>query len=113
MEWGKDLYLPLHDQLKGLFEQYFAERSLEGGEYVFSSQRCQNQPLSASDIRNKLRWAAGEAGLDTTITPHTLRHCTATHLTIKNVPQETIASILGHADLRSTMRYQHLAVDQH
>ncbi|MEK5039873.1 tyrosine-type recombinase/integrase [Sporosarcina sp. FSL K6-3457] len=67
-----------------------------------------NQPLSASDIRNKLRWVAG---LDTPITPHTLRHCTATYLTTKNVPQHTIVSILGHADLRSTMRYQHLAAD--
>ncbi|WP_445327019.1 tyrosine-type recombinase/integrase [Sporosarcina sp. FSL K6-1508] len=31
--------------------------------------------------------------------PHTLRHCTATHLTKRNVAQHTIASILGHADL--------------
>lgn len=108
---GKDLYLPLHDQLKELFEQYFTLHYPEGSRYVFPSNRCPDQPLSASDIRNKLRSAASQAGLDPSITPHTLRHCTATHLTIRNVPQHTIASILGHADLRSTMRYQHLVVD--
>lgn len=79
--------------------------------FVFPSRKVPNQPLSASDIRNKLRLAANHAGLDSAITPHTLRHCTATHLTINNVPQHKIASILGHADLRSTMRYQHLTVD--
>ncbi|MEK4406199.1 tyrosine-type recombinase/integrase [Sporosarcina sp. FSL K6-6792] len=105
------MYLPLHDQLKGLFEQYFAKYDLEEHGYVFPSTLCPDQPLSVSDIRNKLRWTASQAGLNSLITPHTLRHCTATHLTIRTVPQHTIASILGHADLRSTMRYQHLAVD--
>lgn len=109
---GKDLYLPLHDHLIGLFEVYFEERFLETEKYVFPSSKFPTQPLSPSDIRNKLRSAARLAGLDaSSLTPHTLRHCTATHLTIKKVPQHTIASILGHADLRSTMRYQHLAVD--
>lgn len=96
---------------KGLFEQYFAKYDLEEHGYVFPSTRCPDRPHSASDIRNKLRWTASQAGLNSLITPHILRHCTATHLTIRTVPQHTIASILGHADLRSTMRYQHLVVD--
>ena len=33
------------------------------------------------------------------------------HLTIKNVEQRKIATILGHTELRSTMRYQHLSID--
>lgn len=107
---GKDLYLPLHAALQAPIEQYLSEHLTRESRYVFPSNRCPDQPLSPSDIRNKLRWVAHSAGLDISITPHTLRHCTATHLTIRNVPQHTIASILGHADLRSTMRYQHLAV---
>lgn len=107
---GKDLYLTLQESLQAPFEQYLAEHLTTESRYIFPSTRCPDQPLSASDIRNKLRLAASNAGIDQAITPHTLRHCTATHLTIRNVPQHTIASILGHADLRSTMRYQHLAV---
>lgn len=108
---GKDHYLPLHPHLKDLFESYFTEHLSTTSNYVFPSNRIPSQPLSASDIRNKLRYAARLADLSETITPHTLRHCTATHLTIQNVPQTKIATILGHADLRSTMRYQHLAVE--
>lgn len=108
---GKDHYLPLHPLLKELFEWYFEFVLDERSVYVFPSARIPSQPLSASDIRNKLRFAAELAGITETITPHTIRHCTATHLTIQNVSQTKIASILGHADLRSTMRYQHLAVE--
>lgn len=108
---GKDQYLPLHNRLRDLFDQYFTDQLPPGSRYVFPSPKCPDQPISASHIRNKLRIAATLAGIDTPISPHTLRHCTATHLTIQNVPQHTIASILGHTDLRSTMRYQHLAVD--
>lgn len=108
---GKDLYLPLHDHLKELIISYYTEHLPVNSHYIFPSSRCNNQPLSPSDIRNKLKKAAELANLRIPITPHTLRHCTATHLTLRNVPQLTIASILGHADLRSTMRYQHLAVD--
>lgn len=105
---GKELYLPLHNQLKEQFEVYFAEHLIKGNPYVFPSSRRSNQPLSASDIRNKLRLAASQAGLESSISPHMLRHCRAMHLTDRNVPQRTIANILGHSDLRSTMRYQDL-----
>ena len=108
---GKELYLPLHDQLNEQFDQYFSNHLIEGSSYVFPSIRRTNQPLSASDIRNKLRLAASHAGLDSSLTPHMLRHCRAMHLTDRNVPQRTIANILGHSDLRSTMRYQDLTAN--
>ncbi|MFC5589094.1 tyrosine-type recombinase/integrase [Sporosarcina soli] len=86
---GKDLYLPLYVALQAPIEQYLSEHLTRESRYVFLSNRCPDQPLSPSDIRNKLRLAAYSAGLDTSITPHTPRHCKATHLTIHNVPQHT------------------------
>lgn len=108
---GKDQYLPLHPKLAEMFQNYFLTELPAKEKYVFPSPKIPNQPLSASAIRNKLRIAAQMADLPDSITPHTIRHCTATHLTLKNIPQRKIASILGHADLRSTMRYQHLMVE--
>lgn len=108
---GKDQYLPLHDTLCNLFEEYFSLVIPSDSRYVFPSPKYPDQPISPSDVRNKLQLLAERAGVDTSITPHTLRHCTATHLTLRNIPQHTIANILGHADLRSTMRYQHLTVE--
>lgn len=108
---GRDHYLPVHPKLIDLFTRYSAECVANANDFVFASERKPEQPVSASHIRNILRKAAEQAGLQQHITPHTLRHCTATHLTIQNVPQTKIASILAHTDLRSTMRYQHLAVE--
>lgn len=108
---GKDLYLPIHDNLRMLFKKFFANKLSEENKFMFQSIKIPNQPLSAADVRKKLKIAASMAGIESNVTPHLLRHCTATHLTINNVEQRKIANILGHSDLRSTIRYQHLSVD--
>lgn len=43
--------------------------------------------------------------------PNVMRHSTATHLTLLDVDQKFIASILGHADLQSKGRSQQLNVE--
>lgn len=106
---GKDLYVPMHDKLIREYVQYKQECPCTT--YVFPSPKFVTQPISAADVRSKLKKAAILAHIQKKITPHTLRHTTATHLTLKKVDQRTIAAILGHADLRSTMRYQHLSVE--
>lgn len=108
---GKDLYLPIHDRLMELLVDYFQNPSSQNNEFVFPSRKFPTQPVSAADVRLKLKKYAKAANIDKHITPHSIRHSTATHLTIKKVDQRTIASILGHSDLRSTMRYQHLAIE--
>lgn len=40
---------------------------------------------------------------------HVLRHSFASHLAMAGVPMRTIAELLGHGDMRVTMRYAHLA----
>lgn len=107
---GKDLYLPLHPKLTDLlYEQIYSYQT--ESEYVFPSPKFINQPISASDVRNNLKKIQNLADIKTRITPHLIRHCTATHLTLKGADQRYLANILGHSDLRSTMRYQHLNVD--
>ncbi len=43
------------------------------------------------------------------ITPHVLRHTTATIMTQRGVPSLTVANLLGHASLATTRRYAHHA----
>lgn len=40
---------------------------------------------------------------------HTLRHTCASHLVMAGVDLPTIAKILGHTDIKTTMIYSHLA----
>jgi integrase len=43
------------------------------------------------------------------LTFHDLRHDTASTLTMSGVPLRTVAEILGHRDMRMTVRYAHLS----
>lgn len=55
-------------------------------------------------IKRAFRTACEKAGLDRTVTPHTLRHTAASWMAEAGIPMSEIAAVLGHRDSRTTER---------
>lgn len=83
-------------------------RSLNNkSEWVFSGQ-YKGEPYSASSVRQVMKRAVEAVGLEKKATPHTLRHCFATHLLEAGTDLRFIQALLGHSSIKTTTIYTHL-----
>jgi integrase/recombinase XerD len=66
-------------------------------------------PVSSETVRRVCRQAGEAAHLSNPISPHTLRHCVATHLLEEAIDLRRIQVLLGHRNLKTTARYLHVS----
>jgi integrase/recombinase XerD len=78
--------------------------------HVFVNMR--GQALSRQGLYKIVQRHARAAGLDTRMSPHTLRHTFATHLLAGGCDLRSLQEMLGHADIGTTQIYTHLSAEQ-
>ena len=67
--------------------------------------------LSRQSAWNALRDAAERAGVTEPVSPHTLRHCFATHLLEGGADIRVVQELLGHASVATTQVYTLVTLD--
>jgi len=75
----------------------------------FNIQEDKSVSLTRGAVNYLLRKAAYEAGIDRVITPHNFRHFYGTWTYKNNKDILLLAQLMGHADIKSTQKYVHLA----
>jgi site-specific recombinase XerD len=101
----KDRLVPLSDSLLDLLRGYW--RVYRPKEWLFVGERGGH--VHDRTVQRAVRDAARDAGLKKKVTPHTLRHCFATHMLEAGVDVRTVQSMLGHNSIGTTIRYHHVA----
>lgn len=85
-------------------EEYLKVRPGDSG-YLFVSERAPYRGLRKGALEKVVRTLAERSGVEKHITPHILRHTTATQAVNNGMPIEEVSKLLGHASVATTMIY--------
>ncbi len=104
----KDRYVMLSEQLLDILRDYWKR---ERPQHWLFPGPDPVRPVTTRSVQRACRRIAHAAGLDKSVTVHTLRHSFATHLLEQGVDIRVIQDLLGHRQITSTTRYARVAIN--
>lgn len=103
---GKDRYTLLSEKMLQQLRKYY--RRYEPRIYLFNGQ-VGSWPIAITTVRTIFQQAKAKSGVNKPASPHTLRHCFATHLIEDGVSVTKVQLLMGHTHINTTSRYLHLS----
>lgn len=107
----KERIIPIGDYAVIYLKRYYDDvRSKNVGKstkYVFLNKS--GKPLTRQYFFQKIKEYAKQVGITALISPHTLRHCFATHLLENGAELRAVQEMLGHTNIATTQLYTHIS----
>jgi integrase/recombinase XerD len=113
---NKQRVVPLGEPAINALKEYLGKqrpelvRAAPEAPWVFVSRG--GRALTREMLWNLVKKYTLRAGLNSRVSPHTLRHSFATHLLAGGADLRTVQELLGHANIRTTQHYTHVDRDR-
>lgn len=109
---AKERKVPLGDFAKDYIVNYINEvrsqmKKIKDKKYLFLNKY--GEQLSRQYFFKAIKKYATKAGITESISPHTLRHCFATHLLENKADLRVVQELLGHTNIATTEIYTHIS----
>lgn len=109
---GKDRLVPLGEEAVDWVSRYL--RTARGTLMRDATRPAlfpgrDDRPLTRQAFWYRIKHHARVAGIERSLSPHTLRHAFATHLLNHGANLRVVQMLLGHSDLSTTQIYTHVA----
>lgn len=109
---GKERLVPVGEEALFWLQRHLREArpqllDIAQSAMVFPNRR--GEALTRQAFWYRIKHYALRAGINTTLSPHTLRHAFATHLLNHGADLRVVQLLLGHSDLSTTQIYTHVA----
>lgn len=111
---SKERIVPLGQAANQAIARYLNEsRNVQGkatGDTLFLSRT--GKPMERIGLWMLVEKYGRKSGLYKEVSPHTLRHCFATHLISGGADLRVVQELLGHSDIATTQIYTHVDQDR-
>ncbi len=107
----KERIVPIGDYALEYLNKYLNDgrrkNKNRNSDYLFLNRY--GEPVSRVYFFKQVKKYAQEAGIDVEISPHTLRHCFATHMLENGAELRAVQEMLGHTNIATTQIYTNIS----